>query len=218
MMKGYTLSEVKPRIFFLDFKKSYDLSMHFLRYQEFYESASPRFRGKPFQILDFMEWYSAKYGKGAFTYPVDWAGFNIPDHIITEVWAQGIMDRNIYDYEMKMVHQKCAEKYPNERFYIIGAVGKSFAMKHEIAHGFFYTQPEYREKMTALVKALKPALRKSINKTLKKIGYTPKVYIDECQAYMSTGFTDAFGVKLKDEHKPFVKLYNEYYKAEYDNA
>lgn len=210
-MKKYQLIEVKPRIFFLDFKKSYDLCMHFVRYQEFYESPSPQFRGKAFQLLDFMDWYADKYGKGVFTYPVDWAGFNIPDRIVLDVWAAGIMDRNIYDYEMLQVHKKCAAKYPNEPFYIIGAVGQDFAMRHEIAHGFFYTQPEYRKKMTKLVKDLKPSFRKKIFKVLKEIGYTPGVFIDECQAYMSTGFTDKFGVKLKNEHKPFIKLYNEYY-------
>lgn len=211
-MKKYKLTEVKPRIFFLDFKDSYDLAMHFIRYQEFYESPSNQFRGKKFKLLDFMDWYSKEYGSGVFTYPRDWAGFNIPDHIILDVNLQGIDDKNSYDEEMLSVHKKCAAKYPNESFYIIGAVGRKFAMRHEIAHGFFYTQPEYKNKMTKLVKDLKPAFRKSVFKTLKEIGYTPKVFIDECQAYLATGFTDNFGVKLKNEHKPFIELYEEFYK------
>jgi hypothetical protein len=112
---------------------------------------------------------------------------------------------------MRGVYRKCLEQYPDGKFYIIGAVGQAFAMRHEIAHGFFYTQPEYKKKMTALVKALKPTLRKKIYRELERIGYTPKVYIDECQAYLSTGFTDAFAITLKKEDQPFVKVYNEYY-------
>jgi hypothetical protein len=207
----FKVIEVKPRIFFLDFKNQYHCNMMFLRYQEYYESPNSKFRGKPFEILEFMEWYTKAFGKGAFTYMVDWAGFNIPGKIVAEIWDKGIADRNIYDYEMRGVYRKCLEQYPDGKFYIIGAVGQAFAMRHEIAHGFFYTQPEYKKKMTALVKALKPTLRKKIYRELERIGYTPKVYIDECQAYLSTGFTDAFAITLKKEDQPFVKVYNEYY-------
>ena len=38
MKKPYTVKEIKPRIFLLSFKDHYDLCMHFVRYQEFYES------------------------------------------------------------------------------------------------------------------------------------------------------------------------------------
>lgn len=219
-MKDFTLTEVKPRIFFLDFKDSYKLSMHFLRYQEFYESPSSRFRGKSFEILNFMEWYSKTYGKGVFTYPIDWAGFNIPGDIILKVDECGIDDFNQYDEVMSDVYSRCAKKLDKNyvegcwggKFYIIGAIGKDFAMKHEIAHGFFYTEPAYKKEMTKLVKALKPSFRNKLYKVLEEIGYTPKVYVDECQAYLSTGLPDDFGITLKGEQEPFVKLYNEYFK------
>lgn len=207
----YKLIEVKPRIFFLDFKNQYDCNMTFLRYQEYYESPNPKFRGKPFDLLAFMEWYSQKYGKGAFTYGVDWAGFNIPGQVIRDIWDNGILDRNIYDYEMKFVYDRCRQQYPDGKFYVIGAVGQEFAMRHEIAHGFFYTQPKYKKEMTKLVKALKPKFRSAIYKELKRIGYASKVYVDECQAYLATGFTENFAITLKGENTPFVKLYNEYY-------
>lgn len=206
----YKMNEVKPRIFYLDFKKQYDCNMMFLRYQEYYESPNPKFRGKSFNILDFMEWYSQKYGAGAFTYAVDWAGFNIPGKVVKEVWEKGIFDRTVYDYEMKMVYERCLEKYPDGKFYIIAGVGRGWAMKHEIAHGFFYTQPKYKKEMTKLVKSLGKRFFKSMCNDLERIGYTPKVYIDECQAYLSTGFPENFNTKYQ-HHKPFEKVYNEYY-------
>jgi hypothetical protein len=209
-MESFILKEVKPQIFLLDFKNHYDMAMHFWRYQEFYESPSPRFRGKAFSLLDFMKWYSAKYGNGAFTYATDWAGFNIPGDIIKKVWELGIPDLNDYDHKMLETFQAC-QKQSKGSFYLIAAVGKNEALKHEIAHGFFYTLPEYKKEMTKLVKALAPSFRKKVNKALKEMGYTPKVYIDECQAYLATGFTDAFEFAYTNEHKPFVKLYNEYY-------
>ena len=209
-LQPFNVVEVKPKIILLDFKNHYDLCMHFLRYQEFYESPSPRFRGKQFRILDFMEWYSKKYGKGAFTYANDWAGFNIPGDIIGQVWKLGIYDRNVYDYAIKEVYDQYVKKY--DHFYLIGAVGNRGALKHEIAHGFFYTIPEYKKEMTHLVKSLYPNFKQNIFKTLKKIGYASKVYVDECQAYLSTGLTEEFTCTLNKEHKPFVKLYNKYYK------
>lgn len=210
-MKDFSLKEVKPKIFHLNFKDQYKMAMHFLRYQENYESPSPRFRDHAFSLLDFMEWYSKSYGNGAFTYTIDWAGFNIPDYVILDVHALGIPDPNKYDQIMLDVHRKCAKKYPNERFYIIGSVGKKWAMKHEIAHGFFYTQPDYREEMIKLVSELKPSFRKSMYDSLKRIGYAPRVYVDECQAYLSTGVPKGFNLTVKKENKPFVEVYKHYY-------
>lgn len=74
MGKLYTLSEIRPRVFFLNFKDSYNLCMHFLRYTESYESPYLKFRGKSFTIFGYMEWYAKKYGKGSFTYTNDWEG------------------------------------------------------------------------------------------------------------------------------------------------
>jgi hypothetical protein len=209
----YKLTEVKPRIFFLNFTSNYDMAMMFLRYQEHYESPNPKFRDKAFTILEFMQWYSKKFGKGAFTYPVDWGGFNIPGEVIIKVNILGISDKNVYDQEMKALYDKCYKVYPDGKFYIIAAVGVSGAMKHEIAHGLFYTQPKYRLHMKRLVKALKPTLRKKMFKALGDIGYTSRVYVDECQAYFATGIPDDFNVKTNKAHEPFVKTYENYYES-----
>jgi hypothetical protein len=208
----YKITEVKPRIFLLDFKDQYTCNMMFLRYQEFYESPSSNFRGQSFTILDFIEYYSKTFGDGVFTYMVDWAGFNIPGQIIKDVWKKGIYDLNDYDKEIRDAYFKCKEKYDDGKFYIIGSVGKGFAMKHEIAHGFFYTEPQYKNKATEFVNKLAPSFRNKIYKELKRIGYSKKVYVDECQAYLATGFTETFNIKLNGEDKPFVKLYEKYYR------
>lgn len=210
-MKKYILREVKPKIFLLDFRNSYDLAMNFMRYQEFYESASPRFRDQTWTWIEFMKWYSKRHGKGAFTYARDWAGFNIPGDTIDKVWELGIPDINDYDYEMLEVAKKCKKQAKGD-FYLIGATGRTSVLKHEIAHGFFYTIPEYKQEMTQLNKDLDPKFRKEVNTTLKTMGYTPKVFIDECQAYLATGVSEQFKMPIKKEDKPFISLYNKYYK------
>lgn len=219
MKKPFTLKEIKPKIFLLTFTDHYDMCMYFLRYQEYYESASPKFRGKSFEILDFMKWYSAKYGKGAFTYPIDWAGFNFPGHTIKEVWDKGITDKNIYDYEMKEVYKICQES-AGDKFYIIGVVKGNGALEHEIAHGFFYLNPDFKKEMVKLVSQLDKGLRKSFNSFLSKIGYTPKVYMDETQANLATTknflthnvFSDATAEALNKAAPAFRAVFKKYNK------
>ena len=77
MNLNYTLQEVKPNVFVVLLEDNYNLPMLFCRVQEFYESPNEDFRNKKFSIWEYMEWYS-KSNKGSFTYPSDWAGFNIP--------------------------------------------------------------------------------------------------------------------------------------------
>lgn len=218
---NYSISEIKPNIFLLNFKSNYDMAVQFMRYQEYYESPSSKFRGKQFQIIDFMKWYSLKYGKGAFTYMVDWNGFNIPGNIIKEIWDKGILDKNRYDDEMLQVYNTCKAK--SSKFYLIGAVGNSHALKHEIAHGFFYTIPEYRLEMQKLVKSIDTNLYSEMQDILRAYGYCRDVWIDEIQAYLSTGdvkiqqhFFESCPEKAKPTVKLFKKVYNKYYKVQND--
>lgn len=219
MKKLYTIEEVRPKIFLVEFSNAYDLAMHFLRYQEFYECPSSKFRGKSFTILNYMKWYSKEYGKNNFTYPTDWVGFNIPSEIIDNVHYLGIKDFNEYDNELLKIYNFCANK-ANGPFYLIGSKkGDTITKGHEIAHGFFYTIPKYKKEMTKLVKALDPNLRKNMNSILKHIGYASKVYVDETQAYMATGLPYLGDIdisfetesKLMDSRKEFTQLFESYY-------
>lgn len=221
-MKEFKLEEIRPKIFLMSFDNSYDLAMHFVRYQEFYESPSPIFRGKKFELLDFMRWYSKEFGKGVFTYPDDWAGFNIPGSIIKQIWDLGISDRNNYDYEMLQIYQECAKKSQGD-FYLIGAGADDekevdITLRHEIAHGFFYTIPEYRDTMIEFVDSLNLQVRSFLEEDLESLGYTPEVYVDEIQAYMSTGLSINYDEaesnlyhQIELAQQPFIDLYNKYY-------
>jgi hypothetical protein len=219
MKRPFKIKEVKSGIFLFEFNKSdqgwKDMCMYFLRYQEYYESTSPKFRGKKFTLDAFKKWYSKKYGNGDFTYTQDWAGFNIPGHIIKEVHDLGIDDPNKYDSEMWKAWNECNEKSVADnraKFYIIGTIKGSHALNHEVAHGYFYLYPEYKKEMTKLVKALPAHIRKEFNTVLKNLGYTPKVYVDETQAYMSTDVNSSFGIDCKEECKPLVKVFKKFWK------
>lgn len=209
----YSLKYIKPDIVLMDFDNDYDLAMYFLRYQEYYESSSSKFRGKSFKLLDFMEWYSKQNDRGCFTYPEDWAGFNLPGSIILDVHKLGIKDINAYDNEMLRVYKKIVKISP--KFYLIGTNGAN-SLAHEVAHGLFYTNIKYKKSMTQLVKALSPSLKQDIIKQLTALGYAKHVHIDECQAYLSTGYDLHTSAAIKNSidkaRQPFIKLFNSYYK------
>lgn len=206
----YTIKEIKPNIFLILFSNHYDMCMQFLRYQEYYESPNPKFRNHQFTIIDYMRWYSKKYGDGSFTYPNDWSGFNFPSYIIPDLHNKMIHDRNIYDYEMLNIYKHC-KKVSND-FYIIGATKTDkTTINHEIAHGFFYTDSKYRKTMKKLVAALPTEVRTTMNVRLKSSGYTKKVFIDEIQAYFATN--DSFNDPSLEAHRsPFVAVFKQYNK------
>lgn len=225
MKLKFKIKQVRPHIFLFEHTDQYDMCMTHLRSQEFYESPNPKFRGKDsFSLIDFMDWYRKDH-KDVFTYPNDWGGFNVPSESVQRLYdlsypsdenGCNLPDKNKYDEAMISGYFKCREllgEHNRERFYIIGALKTNKkAILHEIAHGFFYTTPEYKKEMTDLVKELKPSFRKEINGVLKKLGYTSKVYVDETQAYLATGAGKDYFKSLKNQNKPFIKVFEKYYK------
>jgi hypothetical protein len=210
-MSRFTLQEVRPNIFLLLFDHQYDLGMHFLRFQEYYCCTSERFHGKSFKILDFMEWYAKEYGQGSFTYPLNWAGFNIDGDLIQKVVSAGISDWNAYDRAMLEVDRKC-QALATGKYCLIGATRNRLAkgtIKHEIAHGYYYLIPEYRKGMDGLVKSLDSKFRRELFKALRSEGYRRDACFDEAQAYLSTGMPGHFPL-VQGQEKAFEKLYKEY--------
>ena len=216
MTKLFTITEHKPKIFLMKFKHQYDMCMHFLRFSEFVETPSKDFKGKPFKILDFMRWYALNQGGGIFSYPEDWGGFNCTSESIQRTIDAGIVDFNDYDQTMVGIYNDCKTKY--DKFALIGTSGHGQSTKHEVAHGIFYINDEYREKAIELVASLPKEVSKKINCTLKKMGYNVDVLVDETNAYLSTGYIslcewdNELQYDLIKLSKPFTNLYKEYSK------
>ena len=196
----FKLEEIEDRVYHLSFNSQYDLAMHFLRLQEFYESPSEDFRGKQFTILDYIEWYSKEHGN-KFTYPYDWSGFNVPSSVVNKVYGtSGIQDINKYDKFMSamrdLIQTKC-----NSKYYLIGSrSGDIQTMDHEIAHAAWYLNNEYQQEQRENIKGLDPAMKEQMAKTLKGMGYHDEVIDDEIHAYMSTGLCQRLS-KIKNVDK-----------------
>jgi hypothetical protein len=220
------LQKLHPRLYLLKFDKKdrYDMCMTFCRYQEKYESPNSRFRNRDFEMIDFIEWYS-KDRDGCFTYPNDWAGFNIPNTLFHNSWYINIKDKNKYDRLMLEVYYtiwddikygpgtissreflaSLKEDPTNPKYYLIGATD-NYSISHETAHGFYYLLPKYKRAMNTLTNKLPKKFINKVYSWFKDIGYDSTVYKDEMQAYMSTGFPDSAGIEPGKLSKPFEEV------------
>ena len=188
--------------------------MLFLRYQEYYESSNPDFKGKIFKIIDFMDWYSEKHGGGAFTYCNDFGGYNIPQKIIQKIhYSPNMVDTNHYDFKMDEINKQI-KALGCTSGYIIGIKEGSDIniLQHELAHGLYYTNIKYKRAMNLLLDEVDANTKKKFFKILKSYTYDESVYLDEMQAYLSTGIiTEMRKIpNIENTAKPFIALFAEY--------
>jgi hypothetical protein len=220
LVKG-VVKEVKPRIYCATVDDDYDRAMLFCRYQEFYESPYKKFRGKPFTWMEYMRHYKTEWKKDVFTYPEDWSGYNIPSNIIHQ--AHHIFCKETeYDLIMNDIYWYCVndsmEKNDGRQtdWYLIGASSKDLkTMDHEIAHGIYFTNSEYKKSVTKLIKKIKPTHYEKLKKKLIKMGYVndKKIIDDEINAFMSTGLYNGLDTKeLKKYEKEFIKNFRKFTK------
>lgn len=214
---NFNTYHVDSNIFLYLFDNTYDLCMHFLRYQEFHRSS--KFRNQKFQILEFMNWYSKEFGDGIFTYTKDWSGFNIPSQAIWNTRCAGIDDYNSYDAAMIAAYNDISSnihlvsgspKYSN--FYILGVCSKNLnALGHGMANALYATNKDFYEEIDKERKKLPSDVLDGMNKELLNLGYHEAVVASELQSYLATGLISNLK-KYKSYTKPFQDIYNKYTK------
>jgi hypothetical protein len=218
----YKIKEVKPNIFAVIIKDSYDRAMLFCRGQEYYESPNKKFRGKYFSIWDYMKWYSSEYKRG-FSYGSDWSGFNIPFEILWECYENlnELPDwETPYDgYMWEILVQIDNIRDQNKKAYVIGAGNtEDDTFQHEVCHGLWYTNAAYKKEAMFIVKAIDPNHYKIFKHNLLEMGYTNSVIDDEIQAYLTTNWDyERFGKgvdldKRKKYHQAFTTTLNDFLK------
>jgi hypothetical protein len=173
--------EVRKNIFLVSFPTHNELCSTFLRFQEYYES--PEFRGKIFTLDEYKDWYIKI--KGSFSYFTDWSGFNISSNVFVP-FREGKFNP-LSEQEINLL--KSFEN-DNGPFYLIGVSNTGTQkdprlLKHEIAHGLFYTEPEYKRKAQEILSRYD--LEDLKNWLRDQGGYHESVIEDECHAYGLTG-------------------------------
>ena len=119
----YNLKEIHPNIWLVSMENTYDLAMTFCRVQEFYESPFKEIRGKHFDMTEFQRLYSMRLGEGLFTYPHDWAGFNVPSNVFWECYngfETPMTDWSFYDSTILDINLQIDPKR-NKKYYLIGS-------------------------------------------------------------------------------------------------
>ena len=199
------------RIHLLIFDTQRDVTSTFLRFQEYYES--PKFRGKIFSLEEFKAWYVQNSPKGRktgkFTYYTDWNGFNIPSYVLRPFYSGKFDPFSEQEKEFLEIF-----KDKQEPFYIIGvhrATKKlSSLLKHEVAHGLFYTDEDYRREVFAIlsqfdIEPIKVELR-------SKAGYHEQVLKDECHAHSIASIKKLKTPISKELSKSLRWIYKKYFK------
>jgi hypothetical protein len=183
-----------------------ELGRTFIRFQEFYESPNPDFRGKIFTLGVVRQWYSVKYG--ADTYHHDWTGFNFPSRILLP-FKQGLFDP-LTSEEIELLN---LFKYRHDNFYIMGAQNNA-TLRHELSHALYDSNEKYRNEIDSYIKKNKRGLAKTKKYILDK-GYAEEVLNDEIQAYI-TDNDDQTIINNTDPHiiLDINKIYKKYRKLQ----
>lgn len=212
----YTLEKVADKIYHVIIPDQYDMCMTFCRVQEFYESPFKEIRGKRFPLLKLMEIYSKKKGGGCFTYPVEWGGFNVPSHIIEDLYNKELPDSNLYDETIIEIDSKIKTQHNDLKYYLIGTTGGDLdALKHEKVHGFYYTNPKYKKEVISILSEISQKSYNDIKGCLLNIGYTTSVIDDEINAYLTADNGTLFDKvkmtkKLEGTAKKLQLLFEQY--------
>ena len=200
--------KIGERIFVLEFDNQREMASTFLRFQEHYES--PKFARKIFTHEEFREWYKKENG-GKFTYHTRWRGFNIPSFALKKFY-QGKFDP-LTENEKNLL--SLFKKHKGD-FYIVAhkgnPSGKSLILKHELAHGLFYTNKNYEREIMKILK--KYDLRKLKEGLLSLGDYSKGVLDDEIQAYsisLSHTLRNEFPHEIPDGMKKEIrKVFHRY--------
>jgi hypothetical protein len=178
------LTKICDGIYLCEMDNRYDLAMTFCRVQEFYESAFKEIRGKSFSMMKFQRLYSLKR-EGCFSYPLDWAGFNIPSSILEKFYKGDWMsnDWNEYDGVFKKIVNQIGEDKP---FYLIASEkNQKQTVDHELCHAFYNLNKDYKSSVDKMINSIPKTLLNKMKKVLKDTGYCDRVMKDEIQAYLS---------------------------------
>ncbi len=180
------IKEIYPNLFLYTFPNQYELASTFIRLQEFYESPYKQIRGKYFTLEKFMDLYAKDQKDNKFTYFSDWNGFNVPGNIVYNFEDKFCQD--FTDKEIKLL-SPIGDLY-KKNFYIIGVIkeGKD-TIEHEIAHGLYYLNEDYKSEMSRIINNMPKIMKKMAEKYLLDNGYCKSVLKDELQAYFATGIS-----------------------------
>jgi hypothetical protein len=182
-MSGFEVLKPFPNVLFFEFESHKEMLMTMFRIQEYYESPFDKIRNNYFTVEQFIDAYMEEDGE--LDYFAKWGGFNVPSHIVKDFFFNFRFDLTDREKILKKgIEENLSSK---DSFYIIAALkGQATCMQHELAHALYYLDKDFKDKALELVLSMPPETRNQMHTVLGGMGYTPEVFDDEIQAYLST--------------------------------
>ena len=178
---------IVPGAILLTAETDHENTYSFMRLQEFYENEDRSRQGKYFSLDEVIDHYGDK--RGIFSYPQDWAGFNIPGHIVDKFIKLHKHDFTEKEKSMFELVKKVIDQYDHAKvdgkYYLIGVKSELY-IDHELCHAMWYLYPKFRKEAKKLLKKLPKKQKKAIKRWLKDSGYADNVLDDEINAYLAT--------------------------------
>lgn len=194
--------EILANIHLVTFPSTQEAAKTFIRFQEHYES--PKFRNKLFTLKEYQTWYKKQNNRASFTYYNDWSGFNIPSYALLPFYSGAFGALSSREKKLLDLFQD-----KSGLFYVIGtAKNDEKTLDHEIMHGLYYTNYQYRSDVDRII--FKYSAKFSympIYNLFEKMGYHHSVFIDELHAYLVTCQTYLRSKKI--DVKMYVPLIQE---------
>eukprot|EP00928_Gymnodinium_smaydae_P042444 TRINITY_DN2857_c1_g1_i1.p1 TRINITY_DN2857_c1_g1~~TRINITY_DN2857_c1_g1_i1.p1 ORF type:complete len:399 (-),score=66.83 TRINITY_DN2857_c1_g1_i1:90-1286(-) len=184
------VSQVLPNVFQAHVHSRILLASMFIRPQEYYESPNPSIRGKRCTLAEAKK-SRALCENLPFDYYMRWPGFNLPG-VVFDAFRNGALGP-LEARESALVRSLDAHlpdvSKPGEKYYVIGTCEDAEALHHEMAHGLYHTNDDYRQAVLQVLDGLTSEQKETMREKLLGLGYCDDVDIlqDEMQAYMVGG-------------------------------
>lgn len=176
---NFQVKKLGTRILHLVFNSDELMCKTMCRFGEHYES--PAYRNKVFTWRQFRSWY--KWDKGSFSYYTDWGGYNMPSRVFAK-FQDGSFDPLTFGEKAVLEAVKGME----EPFYVIATSKESdLTLRHEVAHAFYSTYPDYNEEVLKVLSSLPEETNDILKAGIKLAGYNDEVLHDELHAYLVDG-------------------------------
>ncbi|MBT4376863.1 hypothetical protein HOD29_05820 [archaeon] len=179
------MKEIYPKLFFEEFESREKMSNTFMRFYGHYEN--PHFKGKVFTKKQFERWFRNKTVEGREYGLRFWDiadGFNVPNYVFKPFFEGRF---NSLSLEETNLLEKVS-KIQYKRFIIVSVLKEEEEnLKHELAHGFYYLNCEYKKDVDNYLRSLsRKANEKLIGFILGEGIYSNKNVNDEIHANLLT--------------------------------